>query len=809
MRRGRVEPLVALLALLAVLTALAATVGLEIRGWVAALATGALGAVLLSEALTRARRDLGPADRVTVLRAVLVGGVTALAADGSDAARTLATLTGLATLALVLDAVDGWAARRSGTASRFGAGLDMEVDAFLILVLSVVVARTAGGWVLAIGAARYALLAVEPVLPWLRAPLPPRFWAKVVAAVTGVVLTAAASGLLPQPVTLPLLVTTLGLLAESFGRQVLALRRLHRESVAAGASGASAVAGDPARRSRLRTAGAVVGTSSAVAVTWAALVMPNQPGHLRPAAFLRIPVELLLLAAAALVLGRRAGRLLAAGFGSLLAVLLVLKVLDVGFFTVFSRPVDPLNDWVLLGPAVGVLRDSVGRNGALVVLVLAAIALLAVLSLLPLAAMRVTRLVAERRPTARLVVGALAAAWLVLALSGTQLVPRLPVASSSTSALAVDQVDQVRSDLRDRTTFAALIDQDRLRSAAPDQLLAGLRGKDVLLVFVESYGRVALEDSSFAPAVRSLLDDGTDQLTGAGYAARSAFLTSPTFGAGSWLAHASLQSGLWVDSQQRYGQLFRGGDRMTLTSAFGRAGWRTVLDSPADTRDWPQGRSFYRFDRLYTAHDVGYEGPSFSYATIPDQYTFAALRRLELSPPGRPPVMAEVDLVSSHHPWAPLPRFVPWGEVGDGSVYRGMPEQGPTPEQVFRHRDDVRAAYGASIEYALHSLVSFLTTYPDPDLVVVVLGDHQPHSYVTGPHPGFDVPISVIAQDPDVMARVSGWGWEDGLLPSTAAPVWRMDAFRNRFLTAFGTAPAPSVAPAAAVPSARPDARRL
>jgi hypothetical protein len=541
----------------------------------------------------------------------------------------------------------------------------------------------------------------------------------------------------------------------------------------------------------------LAGTVAAVAVTWAALAMPSQPGHLRPVAFLRIPVELLLLAAAALVLGRRARRVTAAVFGALLAVLLVLKVLDVGFFTVFARPVDPLNDWVLLGPAVGVLGDSVGHTGAVVAMVIAVVVLIAVLSLLPLAAVRVTGLVADRRPAARAVVGVLAVAWVVLAVTGTQLVPRLGVASSSTSALAVDQVAQVRADLRDRTTFAAQIDRDRQTSTPPDQLLAGLRGKDVLLVFVESYGRVAVQGSSFAPAIRSLLADGTEQLRDAGYESRSAFLTSPTFGAGSWLAHASLQSGLWVDSQQRYGQLLRS-DRMTLTSAFRRAGWRTVLDSPADTRDWPEGRSFYGFDRLYTAHDVGYRGPSFSYATIPDQYTFAAFRRLELARAGQAPVMAEIDLVSSHHPWTPLPRFLPWDEVGDGSVYRGMPEQGRSPEQVFRHRGDVRTAYGESVQYALRSLVSYLTTYPDPNLVVVMLGDHQPHSYVTGPHPGFDVPISVLAQDPTVLARVSGWGWDDGLLPAPTAPVWRMDAFRDRFLTAFGPPVSPPTVPAVA-----------
>jgi hypothetical protein len=611
---------------------------------------------------------------------------------------------------------------------------------------------------------------------------------------------------LTHRVAVLLLLGTVGLLAESFGRQVHALRQLHRLTVASprppGGDRASLVRRDsgdptgtgavpPAGRSRLRSVVSVAGTAAAVALTWAALAMPSQPGHLRPLTFLRIPVELLLLGAAALLLGRRASRVTAAVFGGMLAVLLVLKVLDIGFFTVFSRPVDPLNDWVLLGPAVGVLGDSVGRAGAVVALVVAVVVLLAVLCLLPLAAVRVAGLVAGRRPVARAVVGVLAVAWLALSVSGAQLVPRLRVASSSTSALAVDQVEQVRADLRDRATFAARIEDDPVRTTPSDQLLAGLRGKDVLLVFVESYGKVAVQGSSFAPAIRSLLSDGSDRLRSAGYSARSAYLTSPTFGAGSWLAHATLQSGLWVDSQQRYGQLMRD-DRTTLTSAFRGAGWRTVLDSPADTRDWPAGRTFYGFDRLYTSDDVGYQGPSFSYATVPDQYTLAAFRRLELSRTHRPPVMAEIDLVSSHHPWTPLPRFVPWNEVGDGSVYGDMPAQGRTPGQVFRHRGDVRAAYGASVEYALRSLVSFLTTYPDPDLVVVLLGDHQPHSYVTGPHPGFDVPISVVAQDPAVMAQVSGWGWEDGLLPSATAPVWRMDAFRDRFLTAFGTAVGPA-----------------
>ena len=172
---------------------------------------------------------------------------------------------------------------------------------------------------------------------------------------------------------------------------------------------------------------------------------------------------------------------------------------------------------------------------------------------------------------------------------------------------------------------------------------------------------------------------------------------------------------------------------------------------------------------------------------MPDQYTLAELRRRELTEdPDRPRVMAEVDLVSSHHPWTPLPRFVDWDEVGDGSVFDGMPEEGESKGEVFGDPHKVRTAYGKSIEYSLDTLFSFLETHPDPDLVVVMVGDHQPHTYVTGPDPGHDVPISVIAQDPAVLDRIAGWGYQTGLHPDPDAPVWPMHDFRDRFLAAFG-----------------------
>ncbi len=221
-------PLAGVLGQLLVLAALAEMVGLVRAGWLAGLLSG--GVVTGCLALGLARRGdqpMGPADRVTLVRATLVGGVAALTAGALSGSPHRSTLVALAAVALALDLVDGRVARRTRSASRLGARFDMEVDALLILVLSIEVARTIGAWVLVIGAARYALLVAGWFAPWLRRPSPPRYWGKVVAATQGVVLTVVAARVLPDvPATL-LLLTALAMLAESFGREVWWLRR-HR-----------------------------------------------------------------------------------------------------------------------------------------------------------------------------------------------------------------------------------------------------------------------------------------------------------------------------------------------------------------------------------------------------------------------------------------------------------------------------------------------------------------------------------------------------------------------------------------------------
>jgi phosphatidylglycerophosphate synthase len=226
----RLGPIIGLIIGMALLVTLAATAALGPAGWTIGTIYAFTFAFLLNRAMhTWSTARCGPADRVTITRAALVGGVTALTADSFTRAVPVAVFVSITVAALVLDAVDGLVARRTRTASGLGARFDMEVDAFLIAVLSVYVAPSVGAWVLAIGAMRYAYVAAGWALPWMRKPTPPRYWCKVVAAVQGIVLVVAASDVVGTTLSAAALLIALALLVESFGRDFVWLWRRRRD----------------------------------------------------------------------------------------------------------------------------------------------------------------------------------------------------------------------------------------------------------------------------------------------------------------------------------------------------------------------------------------------------------------------------------------------------------------------------------------------------------------------------------------------------------------------------------------------------
>jgi hypothetical protein len=173
---------------------------------------------------------------------------------------------------------------------------------------------------------------------------------------------------------------------------------------------------------------------------------------------------------------------------------------------------------------------------------------------------------------------------------------------------------------------------------------------------------------------------------------------------------------------------------------------------------------------------------------MPDQFTLSSLERKLLAPGSRPPVFAEVALISSHAPWSPIPPLLPWEAVGDGRVFDAYADG----ERVaWSDTQAVRAAYRDALDYTLRAVGGFAERRAASRPLVVVLGDHQPVPTVSEDGARREVPIHVIGA-PEALARIDAWGFTPGLLPAPDVPVWPMHALRDRFVAAFSDPPLPS-----------------
>src|SRR5581483_3504129 len=335
-----------------------------------------------------------------------------------------------------------------------------------------------------------------------------------------------------------LLATALALLCESFGRDIWWLAR-HRQDSTAGRAARSP-----------RRVETVLRTLLALATLWAILEAPIRPSLFTPGAFVRLPLEGLVVVGLAVVLSDRARRLLPWLIGPLLGALMLIKALDMGFFIAFDRPFNPVEDWSYLSIGVGTVRDTFGSRDADLAVAAAVLVALTALVVPTLAVGQLSRVAGRHRRRSMVAVGALTFVWLGAQASG------VGIASSAAGHLVFDEVRAVRADLRDQSRFKAVIDrQDPYESTPTGALLSGLRGKDVLLVFVESYGQMAVQGTSFSPGVADVVSAGTRELEADGFSSLSGWLTSSTYGGGSWLAHSTLQSGVWVNTPARYTEL--------------------------------------------------------------------------------------------------------------------------------------------------------------------------------------------------------------------------------------------------------------
>lgn len=541
----------------------------------------------------------------------------------------------------------------------------------------------------------------------------------------------------------------------------------------------------PARRPKTRTRELVVTALAWVTVFGAPLI----PGALDAGTGLaaRLPVETILVLLLVVAVPVGAFRRVAAyAFGAVTVLAALVALLDLSFRGTIDRGFAATEDWRAVVNAYRVVQDVVGPfTAALAALVVIGVAVAAVF-VVGRCVLRCARTLSHLGGRGRMAVAAAATAWVILSVAGAQHPTGADVAAADVTTTLVGEAVQAAESIPEQEAFEQGLQDDTLAGAASGELLAGLRGKDVVIAFVESYGEVAVSGTEPMAGITQVIDESAERLERNGYRAESAFLTSPTFGGVSWLAHGTLQSGAWVDTQQKYDALLSS-DRMTLSRLFGEAGWRTVTVNPAHTEPWPQGEAFYGFDRMLDEQELAYDGPAFGFGRVPDQFTWQRFFDEELAGDGAP-IMAEVSLVSSHTPWTPTPRLVPWSDLGDGSIFADQLDDAAAAS-LWPDERRIRADYAEAMQYSLEATLSFVETYDPDDLVLLLVGDHQPSRVVSGPDADNDVPITIVSKDPEVFEQIAGWGWDAGFRPSADAPAWRMDAFRDQFVDAFSDGP--------------------
>jgi hypothetical protein len=313
--------------------------------------------------------------------------------------------------------------------------------------------------------------------------------------------------------------------------------------------------------------------------------------------------------------------------------------------------------------------------------------------------------------------------------------------------------------------------------------LAKLEGANVYLFLIESYGQTVLDRPILSSRALQIYKTFESELRPLGFLMASGLLDSPTYGGHSWLAHATLGTGVRTNDQFRFRTVCESRP-LTLANLFRQAGYRTVLAQPATTRPWPQGE-FYGFDRKYYAWNFEYKGPAFSWAPMPDQYVLDFIRRKEAIPSQRW-LFIQYALVSSHAPWNRQPLLIhDDSKIGDGSIYASRRTiTFPTDWSDMSQATD---AYLHSIRYDFDVLRRYIARHVPDDSLVIILGDHQPNGDITENSVERGVPIHVLSRKKAFVDAFLNRGYTNGMKPDLSRLHREMADFFPNIVEDFST----------------------
>ncbi len=531
-------------------------------------------------------------------------------------------------------------------------------------------------------------------------------------------------------------------------------------------------------RAKLALAGFVF-----LVIAFIAFTLPDHPGAFSTNAFFRLPLEIPLAALLLLLLPRRIATVFAAAFALVVFTLIFLKGADIGVQSAFQRRFNPYLDMKMLADGWNLLSGTIGTGIAAAAIGLGAALLCGLVAAFCWAELQIIKTGGGAKRGAYLV--SISILLVGIALYSSKAAAQAFNVRASVNAVSYlgNRLATVQRSIRDMRAFEkALATPDPAQ--ARNDLFGHIKGRDVILIFVESYGRSAVEDPRYSPLIKPRLEALQQELSDAGFSTASSWLHSPTMGGLSWLAHGTFLSGLWVDSQSRYDRLMIS-ERPSLNTLFRKAGWKTAAIMPAITLDWPEAE-YFGYDQTLVAKSLEYKGKPFNWVTMPDQYTLSAFERLSRNKSGADgkPVMAEIALISSHAPWTPVPELIDWEDVGDGTAFNEQAQSGKTPREVWSNGDSIREHYIRTIDYSLETLGDYVARFGD-DGIFIILGDHQPAPIVTGPDASRAVPVHIISKDTSLIERFQTEGFAEGMTPSPKLPEMPMDTMRETLIRIF------------------------
>jgi len=508
----------------------------------------------------------------------------------------------------------------------------------------------------------------------------------------------------------------------------------------------------------------------------ALILTPGNPENLKLANWLRFPLDVPVIIGVLLLLRGRSFTLANILIVSGILLLSLLRLGDLISRTAFGRAFNPVAEWHLMSQGWTLTSDSLGKFEA-IALAATGLFVLVVIAVVLYHGLRLFNYVSTKSRNTLLTVCAIAI------LGGLAL---LTFQHPQKDGFRVDWVtgNELLSRYRytqwtieDQRQFSELLTQDTIADSNPQ--FSALSGRDLLILYVESYGRTFIDSSRFEEAAAFRLNSVATEIEAAGLHVKSGWVNSPIRGGRSWLAHGTFASGLPLTNHARFDRLITS-DRLSLASLFKNAGWTTATLLPVVKSDWVEG-AWYKVDRFFDRDALNYQGKGFGFVTMPDQYTLTAFEERVRSTASKP-LMAHIGLLDSHAPWGPLPKILPWEDIGDGSVFDGSQRYGERHGWVGP--EPIREAYGMSVDQNLKLIGQYLARFAQ-DGVFVVLGDHQPASVIDGWAPSAEVPIHIFSSEPAILNRLPGEYFVDGMTPSVSAENMPMESLRALLATAF------------------------